>query len=823
MTHELTKIPAAHPGSLFHAEERRGWVKVAALLTMALGLVVLAGWTWDVDVLQQLLPGLVSMKANTAAAFVLCGACLHLHTLRKISPFTLLGRRASAALVLLIGLVTLAEYGFGWNAGIDQLLLSEPAGALFTSHPGRMSSITATNFALIGGALLMMEAMFWRIAQAFAFAVAASVLLPLGGYMFGDMSLTHIGNTTAIAAHTAAGFLLLAVGVLAATRSHGLMVRLRKKSLAIGLAVSLVVLIVIFGAASYNFMQKDKANQWVEHTYEVIIALESFSATFHHFLQHSRGFLITGDAGMLVEMGRSRDAMLVQLARVNLLTSGDPVQRERLEALGKLVVQRMEWSDRATQIRREKGAKDAAAMMLGGVADTLTASIEAKLDDLENGEKSLLKERQRIATAVSSSSLLTLSILLTASLLLLLWVFRALQHEIAGRKQLEAEIRKHRDHLEELVERRNRELLEAQRIARLGNWEWDITSNELKWSDEIYRIFGLMPRQFVASYEAFLRYVHPDDRQAVQKGVEDALNRRIPYSLDHRIIQPDGSERFVHEQAQVYFDGAGSPVSMIGTVQDITERKQAEESQKEFNEKLSNYTAQLEATNSELSAFVYSASHVLRAPLRGINGLSRLLLDDFSDSLNEEGKRLMKALGKNAIEISRYIDDLLDYSNVGRKEIEPSTLDMEEVVRGVVNGLGTLVAGRKVKFEIKKLPVAYGDKQMIRQVFANLLSNSAKFTGAKEAAMIEVGGRVEGKENVYYVKDNGAGFDMRYADKLFGVFQRLHGDEEFDGTGIGLAVVKRIVEKHGGRVWAEGKEGEGATIYFTLPLLPLNE
>ena len=811
---EAPETPVTPP---FHAEERRGWVRIAAILTLSLGLVVLVGWAWDVDPLRQLLPGLVSMKANTAAAFVLCGTSLYLHNLRQIPPVLLLIRRAAALLVILIGLVTLGEYAFGWNAGIDQLLSSEPAGTAFTPYPGRMSNITAANFVLTGGALLLMEARFWGVAQAFAFAVAAAVLLPLGGYMFSDLSLTQVGNTTAIAAHTVAGFVLLAVGILAAMRGHGFMVRLRRKSLAIGLTTSLVALMVIFAATSYNFVQKDKVNQAVEHTYEVIIALESFSAALRDFLQHNRGFLITGDAGQLAEMNMSRDATLAQLAVVNRLTSGDPVQQERLAVLDKLVVQRMEWSDRAAQVRREKGAKEAAVAMLGGVADALTADIEAKLGELQNGEKDLLKERQRVAATVSSSSLLTLGTLLAASLMLLLWVFRVMQHEIAERKQLEAEIRQHRDHLEELVEQRNRELLEAQRIARLGNWEWNLVSNELKWSDEMYRIFGLMPRQFETSYEVFLHYVHPDDRPAVKKCVEDALYNHIPYSIDHRIIHWDRSEHFVHEQAQVYFDGAGNPVSMIGTVQDITERKQAEEAQKKLNEKLAKYTAQLEATNSELSAFVYSASHVLRAPLRGISGYSRMLLEDFSGALNEEGKRLLNALGKNAMEISRYIDDLLEYSNVGRKEIEPSRIDMEELARAVVAGLEPLIAGRQVRFEVKNLPAAQGDKPMIRQVFASLLSNSVKFTRAKEAAVIEVGGRIEEGENVYYVKDNGVGFDMQYANKLFGVFQRLHGDEEFEGTGIGLAIVKRIVEKHGGQVWAESKQGEGATIYFTLP------
>lgn len=373
------------------------------------------------------------------------------------------------------------------------------------------------------------------------------------------------------------------------------------------------------------------------------------------------------------------------------------------------------------------------------------------------------------------------------------------------------------DYLEGLVEQRNMELLEAQRIAHMGNWYWDIISNELKWSDEIYRIFGLLPQQFSATYDAFLQIVHPDDRQAVQKGVDEALYKNIPYSIDHRLILPDGSERSVHEQAQVYFDGSGRPVRMIGTVQDISERKQAEDKQNKLNEELVEYSRQLETTNSELSAFVYSASHVLRAPLRGINGYSRILLDDFTDSLNDDGKRLLNAVARNAAEMGHYIDDLLAYSNAGRMKMEPSFIDMNKAVESVVEELQPLLSVRDVKFEIKMLPPAYGDQPMVRRVFHNLLSNAVKFTMPKQAAVIEVGGRLEERESVYYVKDNGAGFDMQYKDKLFGVFQRLHEDEEFDGTGMGLAIVKRIIEKHGGRVWAEGKLNEGATFYFTLP------
>lgn len=392
-----------------------------------------------------------------------------------------------------------------------------------------------------------------------------------------------------------------------------------------------------------------------------------------------------------------------------------------------------------------------------------------------------------------------------------------LHTELEERKHLEEEVRRHRDHLEELVKQRSSELIEAQRIGHMGNWDWNIIDNKLEWSDEVYRIFGLEPRQFGATYDAFLKCVHPGDRVAVQKGVDNALHKAVAYSLDHRIVLPDGSERVVHEQAQVYFDNSGSPIRMIGTVQDITERKQAEETQKKLNKELMKYNVQLEAVNKELEAFSYSASHVMKAPLRAINSFSQILLTDYYTKIDSEGQRLLKILYENSITIGRYIEDILEYSEIGRKAAKMSDLDMEVIVKEALRELDPGTAERDLRMFVKTLPSAWGDRYMIKKVFLNLLSNAIKFTRDKKTAIVEIGGSVDKDTNTYYIKDNGAGFDMRHKGKLFGVFQRLHGDDEFEGTGMGLAIVQLIVNKHNGLVWAEGKTGEGATFYFTLP------
>ncbi len=226
---------------------------------------------------------------------------------------------------------------------------------------------------------------------------------------------------------------------------------------------------------------------------------------------------------------------------------------------------------------------------------------------------------------------------------------------------------------------------------------------------------------------------------------------------------------------------------------------------------------ELESANKELEAFSYSISHDLRSPLRAIDGFSRILVEDYTSKLDDEGRRLLDVVRENAIQMGRLIDDILKFSRTGRAALTFAEVDMEKLAHTVIDELALSVDISKSRIEIEHLPQAKGDPALLHQVLVNLLSNAIKYSSKNQAPMIKVGSSVEGDETVYYVKDNGAGFDMQYVDKLFGVFQRLHTVNEFEGTGIGLAIVKRIIARHGGRVWAEGRLNEGATIYFTLP------
>jgi len=350
------------------------------------------------------------------------------------------------------------------------------------------------------------------------------------------------------------------------------------------------------------------------------------------------------------------------------------------------------------------------------------------------------------------------------------------------------------------------------------NAEGQITS----WNAQAEQVFG-WPREEATGRLLDETIIPAQHREAHRQGMRHFLSTGRGPVLNKRIeitaLDRQGREFPVELSiAPVKREGAWY---FSAFVRDITDRKQAEEEIKKLNEglerRVEERTAQLEAANKELEAFSYSVSHDLRAPLRAIDGFSRILVEDHAGKLDEDATRVLGVIRSNTQNMGRLIDDLLAFSRLGRKPIERSQIDMKQLARDAFAQISSADPASAPRFDLGPLHEAHGDPAMLRQVFMNLLSNAAKYSRTKKPALIEVGGHSQNGENVYYVKDNGVGFDMNYANKLFGVFQRLHNAEEFEGTGVGLAIVQRIIHRHGGRVWADGKVDEGATFYFTLP------
>ena len=320
------------------------------------------------------------------------------------------------------------------------------------------------------------------------------------------------------------------------------------------------------------------------------------------------------------------------------------------------------------------------------------------------------------------------------------------------------------------------------------------------WGKSLNEVIGKKDNDLYSD-RAIADAIMENDRLVMESGESQAVEE---------IVQTQEGLRTFLSMKSPRFDSIGNVDGIIGIARDITERKVAEKERERL-------IFDLEFANRELESFTYSVSHDLRAPLRAIDGFSSILMKTMDLKLDQEEKRRLALIRENTTKMNRLIEDLLALSRAGRAEIMHKRINMNRIAESAWQQQLSLNPDLKIDFKAYSLPDAFGDEGLILQVFSNLLSNAVKFTRKRRKPVIEIGGKTSRSETVYYIKDNGAGFNMKYYDKLFGVFQRLHSEREYEGTGVGLALVQRIIHRHGGRIWAQGKVGKGATFYFSLP------
>jgi len=365
-------------------------------------------------------------------------------------------------------------------------------------------------------------------------------------------------------------------------------------------------------------------------------------------------------------------------------------------------------------------------------------------------------------------------------------------------------------------------LIQSQRAAAIGHYVFDISGGSWSSYEVLDELLGI-DSEYEHTFEGWVSIVHPDDRaEMVNYLQEHILHDPQPFDIEYRIQRVNDKEtRWVRGIGQLEYDAQRAPSKMFGVIQDITERKLGELEILQFHTQLeqlvADRTAQLEAANHELEAFSYSVSHDLRAPLRHMSGFVELLSERDRDRLDDKGLHYLQVIADSVRQMGVLIDDLLQFSRVGRAEMRFTDVDMAELLEEARAPLTEDLADRVIEWDIGEIPHVRGDRASLKLVWANLLGNAVKYTRTREVAHIQVGSRESPDGAEFFVRDDGVGFDMAYAGKLFGVFQRLHSAEEFEGTGIGLANVSRVVSRHGGRVWADAKVDEGATFSFLIP------
>jgi PAS domain S-box-containing protein len=382
--------------------------------------------------------------------------------------------------------------------------------------------------------------------------------------------------------------------------------------------------------------------------------------------------------------------------------------------------------------------------------------------------------------------------------------------EVTAQRDAEAELREMHDRLDF-----------AQRAAGAGTWDWDVPNDIVTWSPQLYDLFGLDCGAAPASLDVWDAVVHPEDLEASHAAHAGALADHAALHHEYRIVRPDGEIRWISSLGHGAYDEEGRPLRMVGLCIDTTERRGAEDEIRRLNaeleQRVKERTRELQASNEELEAFAYSISHDLRAPLRAIDGFSQILMEDNLRELDVAGRDNLTRVRAAAQKMDLLIDALLALSRLSRRELSLDTVDLSRLAAAHLQRLRELEPERVVSADITEGCTAVADAALIDVVLANLLGNAWKFTSGREEAHVELGETSVGGERVFFVRDDGVGFDQAYVGKLFEPFHRLHREDEFPGTGIGLATVRRILVRLGGRCWAEGVAGQGATFFFTLP------
>jgi two-component system CheB/CheR fusion protein len=358
-------------------------------------------------------------------------------------------------------------------------------------------------------------------------------------------------------------------------------------------------------------------------------------------------------------------------------------------------------------------------------------------------------------------------------------------------------------------------LAHAQTIAKLGNWDWDLKSNAWTCSDEIYNLLGVDKNEELDIQQFMLNSIHPEDRSILLDIRSQAISQGKKVDVEHRIIRRGGEICFMHTKGEVSLDDNGTPTWFHGTMQNITDRKHAELELQKLNEDLEKRAAELKASNSELERFAYVASHDLQEPLRMVSSFLSLLQKKLGDDLDDASKKYVHFAIDGAERMKALIQDLLHYSRLGSSNELFIAVDLDDVLKNILRIYDNTIKEVNATVNVSALPTVIGNKTQLSQLFQNLLGNALKYRSDKRPIIEVKCQQLEG-EWLFTVKDNGIGIGPKFFDKIFVIFQRLHNKNEYSGTGIGLAVCKKIVERHGGKIWVESSVDQGSTFHFTL-------
>lgn len=562
-----------------------------------------------------------------------------------------------------------------------------------------------------------------------------------------------------------------------------------KRRVVLGFLISLLI-IIFLGVLSFNNTRSFiKTSKMVSHTNEVLYCVKQIQALVFTIESEVRGFILTNHSSFLETHSSKIDSMALNLKKLYHLTNDNDSQQELLDSLSKLLDLKIQFNQQVVSASSESFEK-AEFLIKTQRGKHLTDEINAIVSSLEKTEASLLN--QRIADTDESINRFNISfnVLVVVIIILLIILFYAINSTLQARINAE-----------QSLEAASKEIYDLYDNAPCAYFSVDYNHQLVNINNTALTWLGYTREEVIGKMNV-QDLIYLPDWSIYETGFKGYVEQGSVENVEVEMKRKDGTQFPLLVSSTVLFDKNGKYLKGRTSGFDITTRKSAEQKIIELNRDLESYT--------------HSVSHDLRAPLRSIIGFTKILEEEYAPKLDSEGIRLLEVVKRNAIRMGQLIDDLLNFSRNNRKEIIFSEIDVYATVQNIINEQVRLEKNREIEFIVSPLNKARGDINMLRLVWVNLIDNAIKYTRRTPKAKIEIFDRVENGRTIYTVRDNGVGFDMKYVGKLFGVFQRLHSMDDFEGTGVGLALVSRIISRHGGKIAAEGIVNGGATFSFYI-------
>ncbi|MEO7922906.1 MAG: CHASE3 domain-containing protein [Chitinophagaceae bacterium] len=784
--------------------------QAAAIITLLIGALILGSWILDGPASATDRP----VKFNTGICLFLSAITLLMLDRKEPGLAAKIIAAVCSFLVLLIASLTLAQYIFGTSLGIDEFFWKESYPAVTTKYPGRMAALTSSIFILLSIALLLMRKKRFRLFIQVILLTGLAILS-----MIFLLYISRIGNErfsvlVPASLHTSFTLLLLYIAAFYCYPLRHLRFSFQKK-MAGFFTFAILLLIVVFLSFRQNARRFADTANWVEHTNTAILQNLRIKSLAQDIESGTRGYVISGNEDFLDTYYKSIPAIHEAINQLRETTKNSPLQQLRIDTLEELVSSNIDVRKQMIELRRTGGFEAAERFFRTGIGLHRMNELLALIVAIETAEKQLLAKRKALNSVSIGSSTRVIVLFQLVTGLLLLAAFIIIYYNTRFRNRAEKEIRDLNENLEKKVEEKTQEVLKNEMHfrmildnllegAQIIGFDW-----KYKYVNDAFLLHSKYGRSQLIGYTVMEKY--PGIEQVpIFRVYEKCFKERVPIHLENEFVFPDGSIGWFELSFQPVPEGI-----FILSV-DISDRKRAEVLLNELNKTLEKKATELQSSNTELERFAYVASHDLQEPLRMVSSFLHLLERKLEGQLDETSKQYIGFAVDGAERMKTLIQDLLQYSKVGTSKEAITAVDCNKVMGAVSNILALSIGETNAIVKVEKLPVIKAVEPQIFQLFQNLLTNALKYH-SDAPPLIEVGCADKGGFHEFYIRDNGIGINPKFFDKIFIIFQRLHNKTAYAGTGIGLSICKKIVERHGGIIWVESAEGKGSTFYFTLP------